>query len=145
MKKEELSQLRDLRQEIAELEAKIVNLKSKSSGIISDKVKASSKDFPYTEISLKIEGYDYVMDAKSKKQIQMKQELLRQRKEQAEELELRITKYINSIKESKIRRMMEYKYIEGYTWEKIGQIFHCDRTTAEKSVSGYLREYSEEA
>lgn len=144
MTKEELSQLRDLRQEITELEAKIVDLKSKSSRIISDKVKASSKDFPYTEISLEIEGYDYVMDAKSKRQIQMKQELLRQRKEQAEELELRITQYINSIKESKIRRMMEYKYIEGYTWEKIGQIFHCDRTTAEKSVSKYLRECSEE-
>lgn len=144
MTKEELNQLSDLRMEIRELRAKIDNLSQKGSRIVSDKVKASSKDFPYTEVSVKIQGYDVVMDQRTRRQIMEKKILLNKRLQQAEELELRISKYINSVTESRIRRMMEYKYIEGRTWEQIGQILHCDRTTAEKAVSGYLLDHPEE-
>nr|DAG14608.1 MAG TPA: Protein of unknown function (DUF1492) [Caudoviricetes sp.] len=144
MTKEDLEQLCDLRKEIAELEYKIARLSSRGSRIVSDKVQASSKDFPYVQTTVKIEGYDYVGDQKSRKQLRKKRILLQQRKEQAEALELRITQYINSISDSGIRRMIDYKYIEGYTWEKIGRIFHCDRTTAEKRVSNYLKEHPEE-
>lgn len=143
MTKEDLEQLCDLRKEIAELEYKIARLSSRGSRIVSDKVQASSKDFPYVQTTVKIEGYDYVGDQKSRKQLRKKRILLQQRKEQAEALELRITQYINSISDSGIRRMIDYKYIEGYTWEKIGRIFHCDRTTAEKRVSNYLKEHPE--
>ena len=144
MTKEDLEQLCDLRKEIAELEYKIARLSSRGSSIVSDKVQASSKDFPYVQTTVKIEGYDYAGDQKSRKQLRKKRILLQQRKEQAEALELRITQYINSISDSGIRRMIDYKYIEGYTWEKIGRIFHCDRTTAEKRVSNYLKEHPEE-
>lgn len=144
MTKEDLEQLCDLRKEIAELEYKIARLSSRGSRIVSDKVQASSKDFPYVQTTVKIEGYDYVGDQKSRKQLRKKRILIQQRKEQAEALELRITQYINSISDSGIRRMIDYKYIEGYTWEKIGRIFHCDRTTAEKRVSNYLKEHPEE-
>ena len=144
MTKEDLEQLCDLRKEIAELEYKIAMLSRRGSSIVSDKVQASSKDFPYVQTTVKIEGYDYVGDQKSRKQLRKKRILLQQRKEQAEALELRITQYINSISDSGIRRMIDYKYIEGYTWEKIGRIFHCDRTTAEKRVSNYLKEHPEE-
>lgn len=144
MTKEDLEQLCDLRKEIAELEYKIARLSSRGSRIVSDKVQASSKDFPYVQTTVKIEGYDYVGDQKSRKQLRKKRILLQQRKEQAEALELRITQYINSISDSGIRRMIDYKYIEGYTWEKIGRIFHYDRTTAEKRVSNYLKEHPEE-
>lgn len=144
MTKEDLEQLCDLRKEIAELEYKIARLSSRGSRIVSDKVQASSKDFPYVQTTVKIEGYDYVGDQKSRKQLRKKRILIQQRKEQAEALELRITQYINSISDSGIRRMIDYKYIEGYTWEKIGRISHCDRTTAEKRVSNYLKEHPEE-
>ena len=144
MTKEDLEQLCDLRKEIAELEYKIARLSSRGSRIVSDKVQASSKDFPYTQTTVKIEGYDYAGDQKSRRQLRQKRILLQQRKEQAEALELRITQYINSIPDSGIRRIIDYKYIEGYTWEKIGRIFHCDRTTAEKRVSNYLKENPDE-
>lgn len=144
MTKEDLEQLCDLRKEIAELEYKNAKLSSRGSRIVSDKVQASSKDFPYVQTTVKIEGYDYAGDQKSRKQLRQKRILLQQRKEQAEALELRITQYINSISDSGIRRMIDYKYIEGYTWEKIGRIFHCDRTTAEKRVSNYLKDHPDE-
>lgn len=140
MTKEDLQQLCDLREEIAEIEMKIAKLSSRGSRIVSDKVEASMKDFPYTPTSVKITGFDVVADKNTRAQIMNKRMLLEKRRNQAAELETRITAFINSIPQSKIRRMVEYRYIDGYTWEKIGQIFHCDRTTAEKAVSKYLRE-----
>ena len=144
MTKEDLEQLGNLREEISEIEYKIARLSNKGSRIVSDKVQASSKEFPYVQTTVKIEGIDYAGDQKNRRQIMQKRLLLQQRKTQAEELELRITQYINSISDSGIRRMIDYRYIEGFTWERIGNIFHCDRTTAEKRVSNYLREHPEE-
>lgn len=37
---------------------------------------------------------------------------------------------------------MQYRYIDGYSWEKIGNVMHCDRTTAEKAVTRYLKKNS---
>ena len=144
MTKEDLEQLCDLREEISEIEYKIARLSSKGSRIVSDKVQASSREFPYVQTTVKIEGVDFAGGLKNRRQIMQKRLLLQQRKDKAAELDLRITKYINSISDSGIRRMIDYKYIEGYTWEKIGRIFHCDRTTAEKRVSNYLKEHPEE-
>ena len=76
MTKEDLEQLCDLRKEIAELEYKIARLSSRGSRIVSDKVQASSKDFPYVQTAVKIEGYDYVGDQKSRKQLRKKRILL---------------------------------------------------------------------
>ena len=142
MTKEKLEQLDDLRKEITELEYKISQLNNKSTRIVSDKVQTSSKEFPYVQTTVKIEGIDFLEDQKTRRILQKKKILLKKRKEQAEALELKITQYINSIENSRIRRMIEYKYIEGYTWDKIGIIFHCDRTTAEKKISKYLREHN---
>ena len=139
--KEELNQLQDLRREIDELDAKIAKLQHESGGrIVSDKVRASTKEFPYVQTSVKITGLDYEGDQRSRKRIERKRQLLMERKERAEELELRITQYINTVGDSRIRRMMEYKYVEGYTWEEIGRVLHCDRTAAEKAVARYLKE-----
>lgn len=141
MTKEELNQLNDLREEIRELGLKIADLNNRGSRIVTDRVTASSHEFPYIQTSVKITGYDYSLDKRTRKQIQKKTILLRQRKEEAEELEARITEFINGVEKSEIRRIMEYKYIEGKTWEEIGKIFHCDRTTAEKKVAAYLRSH----
>ena len=141
MTKEELSQLTNLRKEIQELEEKIRRIEEREYSMVTDKVKASSRDWPYTEVNVTIQGNVYVLDKKSRKEKREKLALLRQRRQQALELELRITKYINTIQNSEIRRMIEYKYIDGCTWAELGQIFHCDRTAAEKKVSNYLKRH----
>lgn len=143
MKKEELSQLASLRREIRELDEKIAAINARKGMVVTDKVQASAKEFPYQETHVTIHGYSYELDPKSKRQKKEKERLLRIRRQQASELELKITEYINTITDSEIRRMMEYRYIENYTWEEIGRIFHCDRTTAEKKVSNYLKEHPE--
>ena len=136
-----MSQLASLRREIRELDEKIAAINARKGMVVTDKVQASAKEFPYQETHVTIHGYSYELDPKSKRQKKEKERLLRIRRQQASELELKITEYINTITDSEIRRMMEYRYIENYTWEEIGRIFHCDRTTAEKKVSNYLKEH----
>lgn len=138
MTKEELDQLDDLREEIKELERKVESLRQKKIEATYDKVKASYKDFPYIQGNATIYGYDTKMDEARYKEIERKLELIAARKSKVEKEEEKITRFINSVQESRVRRIMEYRYIEGYTWKKIGEIMHCDRTTAEKIVTRYL-------
>ena len=35
---------------------------------------------------------------------------------------------------------MQYKYVDGYSWDKIGNIMHFDRRTGERIVSRYLNQ-----
>lgn len=67
-------------------------------------------------------------------------ELLEKRIHMAAGLEKEITAYINSVGDSRIRRIMQYRYADGYPWAKIARIMHYDRTYPEKLISKYLRE-----
>ena len=141
MTKEQLEQLTDLKQEIKELEGKIVELNSKKVDMVTDKVKSSGKYFPYIQGSACVSGYD--MQAHDQKIISIDRciDLIARRKRKAEKLEEEITEYINSIDNSRVRRIMQYRYVEGYTWGKISKIMHCDRTLPEKIISRYIQEH----
>lgn len=67
-------------------------------------------------------------------------ELLKERVHMAAGLEREIAAYINSVDDSRIRRIMQYRYADGYTWGKIARIMHYDRTYPEKLISKYLKE-----
>ncbi len=66
--------------------------------------------------------------------------MLKERKESAAREEQKLLQYINNVKESRIRRIMQYKYVDGYSWDKIGNIMHFDRRTGERIVSRYLNQ-----
>lgn len=138
MTKDELGQLQALRKEVKELNKKIEELMSKPSARVTDKVDGSMSEFPYTRAAVKIEGIDMIQDKKIRTQILSKKLLLQKRQQQAEDEELRLTEYINGVEDSKVRLMMEYRYINGWSWEQIGRKFNCDRTTVEKTISKYL-------
>ena len=71
--------------------------------------------------------------------IKRKMMLLKDRRQQAEELELEISEYINHIGNSEMRRIFHLRYERGRTWEQIGEEMHCHRSTAEKKVDRYLQ------
>ena len=141
MTKEKLEQLGDLRAEIIELERQICKLEQREIGTVKDKVRSSYRDFPYIEGSVSIVGYDHKAMERRERLLGEKLRLLRARKLKAQELENEITEYINAISESRIRRIMQYRYVDGLTWAEIGETVNCDRTTAEKIVSRYLDEH----
>lgn len=142
MTKVELEQLRDLRDEIRNLQLKIDNLKARRRGeeIVSDKVTASSREWPYTQTSITIRGINIKpLTPHQKELLRDKQSIYEKRLEECYALEVKISAYINSIEDSRTRRIFEHKYIDGLTWAEIGDRCNCDRTTAAKTVREYLR------
>lgn len=138
-----MEQLISLRAEIRELNADIRAISERNTEVVQDKVQASSKDWPYIQGSRVIRGIDMKGAKKRKAAINRKLVVLEARKKETEHLELRITEYINSIKNSEIRRIFDMRYVKGRNWEDIGRALNCDRTTAEKKVAKYLREHPE--
>lgn len=144
MTKEHLEQLISLRAEIRDLNREIKVLRERGREIVTDKVQASSHDFPYTQVNFTIRGYDVKGKRKRDAAIYKKQCMLEKRMVEAQILEADISEFINTIHDSEIRRIFHARYELGWTWEQIGNDMHCDRTTVEKKVSKYLREHETE-
>lgn len=142
MTKRELEQLTDLKREIGEIEQNIAKIEQMDIKAVPIKVDASSKCFPYIQSRAVVQEYDPVLADKRDRILYEKSMLLEERKRKAAEEELMLTQYINNVKVSRVRRIMQYRYVEGFTWEKIGEIMHCDRTTAEKMITRYLKKNS---
>lgn len=139
MTKKELEQLIDLKEEIDELEQNIAKIEQMDIKSVPVKVDASCKGFPYIQGRATVQVCDPEYVNKKARLLFEKEMLLVERKERAVEEEKRLMEYINNVKESRIRRIMQYRYIDGYTWERIGEVMNCDRTTAEKMITRYLK------
>ena len=139
MKIEELEQLNDLHKEIAELEAAIKRLRQQKSGTAADKVRASGKEYPYINGFKQISGYNMAAEERRKALLDRKEILLNDRKKKAEAAELKIMEYINSVEDSRVRMIMQYRFIDGYKWEKISRLTHYERTYPKKLIDSYLK------
>lgn len=139
MTKKELEQLTDLKKEIRELEERILKIQQMDIKSAPVKVDASGKNFPYIQGSVTVSGYDPAIAGRRDKMLYEKKILLDERRKNAEDEEKRLMQYINGIKESRVRRIMQYRYIDGYSWERIGGIMHFDRRTGERIINRYLQ------
>ncbi len=140
MTKKELGQLIDLKKEIVELEQNIAKIEQMDIKDTPIKVAASSQAFPYTQGRAIVQEYDPVLADKRDRMLCEKKIILGDRKHKAAEEEKRLMRFINNIEESRIRRIMQYRYVDGYSWEKIGGIMHFDRRTGERIISRYLKQ-----
>lgn len=141
MTKGELEQLLDLRKEIKELDKKVELLKNQTAGKVTDKVHTSMKEFPYTYTTKTITGYDEKGGKNRRRVLTDSELLLLKRRKQAVNAEYRISRYINSIEDSRIRRIISLRYEEGLSWEKVAAAMNCDRTYPEKLLTKYLKEH----
>lgn len=138
MTKRELEQLRDLRKEIRELDDKIEHMQKQRVEKTTDRVHTSMKEFPYVYTTKTITGVDN-KDKKRRKELTESEILLLRRRQQAVAAEYKISQYIKSIKDSRIRRIIHLRYEEGLSWEKVAEAMNCDRTYPEKLLSKYLK------
>lgn len=111
--KKMLSQSLELRKEIKDLKARIAKVE-KRNDIVSDTVQSSS-GFPYTQHSVGITGasarkyellkkYNKKLDRFMIKLLQMQNE---------------IEDFIEDLEDADLRRIMRYRYIDGFGWIKI--------------------------
>lgn len=134
----ELNQYRAIKNEIEDLSFRIKRLEEMGVPMVSDRVKGSSKHFPYIEKSFYVTGVDTQANERRKKWIN---ELLRKRNNKLEELleiECRIHDYIYMIPDSEIRQIFTFRYIDGLSQEEIGLKLHMDRSGVSKRITKYL-------
>lgn len=139
---DELEQLNDLRKEITALEHAITQIRQRQqkSTTAIDKVRASGKEFPYIDGYKQITGVNQQEEQKHANLLIQKEKLLDARKKKAEETEFRIIEYINDVQDSRIRMIMQYRYIDGYRWHKIAKLLQYDSSYPKKLVICYLKQ-----
>jgi vacuolar-type H+-ATPase subunit I/STV1 len=108
-----LTQYTDLQAEIKDLEKRIDKLSNFK--VEHDKVTGSNSEFPYQPRSFTIEGYN-IQDVD---RLNTVKSLLVDRKEKCEDMKIEIEKFISSIPDSKTRRVFQYRYIDGLSWQAI--------------------------
>ena len=134
MTKHELEQLRYVSKEIRLLEEQIDNIKV---DIVSDTVKGSDVNFPYTYHSIFIQGID--QGSHNKKIRSLKRDLM-ERKTNLINLVCDINKYISSIEDSEIRQIIILKYINGLTWSNIATHLHyADESVPRKKIDRFVK------
>lgn len=115
--KKVLRQYNDLEKEIKNLEKRIEKLEDYK--VEHDKVSGSNPYFPYQPRSFTIEGYNIQDIDKANK---LKKVLIK-RKCKCEDLKLEIEEFINTIPDSRTRRIFQYKYIDDLEWLPIAMRF----------------------
>jgi DNA-directed RNA polymerase specialized sigma subunit len=135
MDKNELSEIVKLRKEVKRLQDKLAELQygdGDNETVVSDKVRGSMSHFPYSARSFNLVGWE-----------QMSEECIKKRNDIAAKisndyykLSCKINKaidYINTIEDSELRTILNYRYIDGLTEEQTAEIMGItDRTVRRK-------------
>ena len=117
MDKTELSQIKHLSKEIALLKEQIQYTEYiADERMITDTVKGSSPNHPYTYHSIKIHGVDISGYGKEVKRLKNR---LKRRIEELLEKTEEANKYVESIPDSEIRMILSLRYINGLSWHQI--------------------------
>ncbi|HWT74505.1 MAG TPA: hypothetical protein VN258_07265 [Mobilitalea sp.] len=136
----ELSQYRAIKNEIEDLSFRIKRLEEMGVPMVSDRVKGSSKHFPYIEKHFYITGVDTEANERRKKWINELQRKRNSKLEELLEMECQIHDYIYTIPDSEIRQIFIFRYVDGLSQEEIGMKLHMDRSGVSKRITKYLGE-----
>lgn len=132
MTKLELSQYIDLNRECDDLRKRIDELdKEKECSI----VQSSMPEFPYTRTRVQVYGKTEIR----RKRIANMRSLLYKRLDDAEAAMERVMEFIETVPDSRTRMILRHKYLDGWTWERIGEVMGYDHTSVEKRVNRYLK------
>lgn len=115
--KQLLKQYNSLQEEIKDLERDIKHLEKQEPKREIDKVTGSNDEFPYQSRSFTIEGYNI----QETDRLRTRRNILKERKNKCEEFKIEIEKFINTIPDSKTRRVFQYRYIYGLSWQAIAR------------------------
>lgn len=133
--KQKLSQYIDIKEEIKRLEKKIEKLEKETKDIVSDVVDSTTSGFPFMQTHKKIQGLDIERIHKLDKL----KAILKERYDKLLKAQVEVEEFIDTIPTSRLRRIFEYRYLEGFSWIKIAQFMGGNAT--EESVKKEHQRY----
>ena len=127
IKKEELEQLENLRKERKNLLERIEKLETKPRKILTDGVRGSSTDFPYTQHNCRIEGLDNsILYRRRKKNIKKLKKMYISKNIKIDNLINHIEYELNYVEDSEIRKMIRNVYEDGLTYNQTAHKMNKD-------------------
>ena len=138
MKLERLEQLIDKRREITMLENRLKEIQYEKTECVSDVVQASSSSFPYTKHSVHISGINMKRVEKLDK---LERRLAKRKLDLCNDID-EVYEFIECIEDSKLRQILELRYIKGMSWSVVAQSIYGypGGDTPRKKVKRYFKE-----
>lgn len=125
----QLAQLPHLRREISQLTAEIERLRD-AIPHVTDVVKASAREYPYTEGCVTVSGIDLTATEARRYSLEISHKLSERsiRRDQLLDLADSLEREINKLPDSRHRQVLRLRYIEGLTIEETaGQMGYSAR------------------
>lgn len=116
MDKSILYQYIDACELIKDTERDIERIRNRRREIVTDKVKGSSYDFPFGQVSYIISGVPD--NEKEQKELNRKECILEKRKAAAEEIKIQAEEWMATIP-PRMQRIIRYKIFQGMTWTQV--------------------------
>ncbi len=116
MDKSILYQYIDACELIKDTEREIERIRNRRQEVVTDKVKGSSYDFPFGQVSYIIRGIPY--DAQDQKALERQEQILEERKATAEVIKLQVEEWLSTVP-PRMQRIIRYKVFEGMTWAQV--------------------------
>lgn len=137
MDKNKLNQYRSLQKEIPLLNKKLDRLYEKRENIptVKGKVKASSKEFPYTETHVSV----LMTEPKENDKINEQIRIIEARLEKAESDVIEIENFISDIQDSTDRLIFELVYLKGTKMKEVGEIVGYTKGRISQKISKVLK------
>lgn len=118
MDKQILYQYIDACELVKETEQEIERIRRRRREIVTDKVRGSSYDFPFGQISYTVRGIPY--DAQDQDMLDRKERILEERKAAAEAVKMQVEEWMVTVP-PRMQRIIRYKVFEGMTWAQVAQ------------------------
>ena len=135
MIKKELENIRYLDSEIKACQMALEKLEL-NTVTVADKVKASNPVFPYQQISMNVSGnvssYETRMEKAKQKRILM--DTIDKRNATM----TRLINDINQVEDPEVRTILIQHYVNGLTYEEIGQMMNLDRSNVCRKIKKIL-------
>lgn len=134
MDKSILIQYTDMQKEIKDLGERIEKIDRQAGTEVTDMVRASCDEYPYTEHNVILKGLDVKLETRlDKYKLTLKLfnvKLL--------ELQTKAEEYIETINDSKMRQILRYRIIDKLGWTKIGIKTELDEKAAQKRFERFF-------
>lgn len=131
---EMLEQYADICSEIKTWETELNALYRKYGGKVTDTVRGSSDEYPYTEHPITISG----VQTQPNKRIRLREERLKRRRTEAEEKREQIEDFIDMLQDSQLKQIIHYHYIKGYSWVKTAGMVNNKESAVRMKVKRYF-------
>lgn len=116
MEKSILYQYIDACEVIKDTEREIERIRNRRQEVVTDKVKGSSYDFPFGQVSYVIRGIPY--DTQDQTELDRQEHILKERKAAAEVIKLQVEEWLSTVP-PRMQRIIRYKVFEGMTWAQV--------------------------